>query len=195
MASSHDINGRFRSCVVVVAVVVFLWLWLVVEIALSFPAVASWLLPSLCLAIVVGCRGWLLFPMVVSSFPALHGRFLRLRHGCCGGCVLRLWLVVVVGVASSFPTVVSSLLQLLHLAIVVGCHGCHHCHGCFCGCCTRCCLLSWLMILVVAVVSVFSVVVSLAPVCVQFCLANCFCCCKSCCFCHALRFRILATVC
>jgi len=114
-------------------------------------------------AIVVSCHcGWLLRLVVVSHGCVIVSRFAWLFPAIASWLLQWLCLAVVVGchgwllfpaVASSFPTVVSSL-QLLHLAIVVGCHGCHHCHGCFCGCCTHCCLLSWLMILVVAVVSV-----------------------------------------
>jgi len=162
-----------------------LWLWLVVAVAALFPTfassspcicmviscgciiVASWLLQPLCIAVavVLGCCGWSSFPIVASSFPTVVSWLL---HSCC---ILQLWFVVVV--ATIFMHAFGAV-----VLIVVGC-----------------CWLLWLMILVFPVASHGSVVVSLAPVCVQFHLANCFCCCQPCCFCHALHFRILATVC
>jgi len=100
-------------------------------VASSFPAVATWLLWLLFLAVgchvcvvsrscvIVSCgcvviccnhcvlRLWLAvtvghcFPQLRHHSPHLHGPFLQLRPGCCGHCVLQLRLVVAVG--GNFP--------------------------------------------------------------------------------------------
>ncbi len=77
--------------------------------AWSFLAVASWLLWSLCLVVVVHCLSWLMFPAIVSSFPMVASWLLH----CC---VLQLCLVVLVAtiVMDAFVAVV---------LIIVGCCG------------------------------------------------------------------------
>jgi len=130
-----------RSCIVVVAIVVSCycgWLSRLVVVshgcvivscfAWSFPAVASWLLWWLCLAVVVGCRGWCC--IIVS-------------HGC----------IIVVAVVAScdcgwlswLPPLSWMLLWLLHsllFVVMVDDSCCCSCFRVFGGCFPCPCLCS-----------------------------------------------------
>jgi len=133
---------------------------------------------------------------IVWSFPRLH-------CGCCGHCFFVVVVgcqgcvvlsrgccscIVVVVVMLSFPMAALWLLRLRCCFPQLR----HRCLQLECGCCSCCVLWLWLVV----AVDCCSIVVALVPVYVLFhSLANSFCCCQSCCFCHGLHFRILATVC
>ncbi len=86
--------------------------WLLFPVvAWSSPAVASWLLRSLCLAVAVGCHGWWLFPAVLSSLPMVVSWLLQLFH-----------LAVVVG-CHGCTIVMDAFVAVALVVVVVGCCG------------------------------------------------------------------------